>query len=29
MADLDEQNRMEAMRLEHWELELENARLQE
>lgn len=28
MADMDEQNRMEAMRLEHWDLEQENARLE-
>ena len=28
MADIDQQNRMEAMRLEHWALEQENARLE-
>ena len=28
-ADVDEQNRMAAMRLEHWELEQENTRLQD
>jgi hypothetical protein len=28
MADIDQQNRVEAMRLEHWALEQENARLE-